>query len=96
MTGGDVREGAVPFETGGETHQVDAFRAEAGSQTRAEERGRDRCDHLWEEERPVLRAGEVVLRRIGEDRARGREGDERDALHDARCVDDHSLRLGRH
>ena len=38
----------------------------------------------------------VVLRRIGEDRARGREGDERDALDDSRGIDDRLLRLRRH
>ena len=49
-----------------------------------------------QEERAVLSAREVVLRRIGEDGAGGGERDESDALHDTRGIDDRLLRLRRH
>ena len=49
-----------------------------------------------QEEDTVLRVGEVVFGGVGEDRARGRERDERDPLHNSGCVDDPLLGLRRH
>ena len=55
---------------------------DASRQGRAENRRRDRGDRLGNEHRAVGAARQVVLGRAGEDRARGGEGHERDALRD--------------
>ena len=78
-------------QAGAEAGQVDPLRSEPLAEARAEQRRGDRRDDLRQEERPVLARRQVVLGRVGEDRARRRERDERDALHDAGGVDDPRL-----
>ena len=89
--GGAGEEQGHRHEAGAEAGQVDPLRAEPAAEAGAEQRRSDGRDDLRQEERPVLARGQVVLVRIGEDRARRGERDERDALHDAGGVDDPRL-----
>ena len=57
------------------------------AQRAPEQRRRNRGDRLRDEHRAVRSTRESVLGRAREDRARGGERDERDALHDGRDVD---------
>jgi hypothetical protein len=74
-------------EARSEAGEVHAFRAESTTEAGPEQGGGDRGNHLRQEQRPVLRARQVVLGRVREDRARGRERHEHDALRHARGVD---------
>ena len=64
-------------QAGGEPDEIDPLRAEAAAQACTEQGSSDRGDDLRQEQRPVLRARQVVFGRVREDRARGRDGDER-------------------
>ena len=83
-------------ETRRQTGQVHTLRAEAAGQPGTQQRTGDRGDDLRQEHRAVLAAGEVVLIRIGEDRARRGKRHEDDALDEAGHVDDVGLRAGGH
>ena len=65
-----------------------------GRQPGAEQRRGDGRDHLWQEKAAVLRAGQAVVRRAGQDRARRREGDERDPLDQPSRADSADLARG--
>ncbi len=79
-----------------EAEEQDLLAAETTGDTGAEERRDDGGGHLRQEHGPVLRAGQVVPRRVGEDRARRREGHQDDALDQPGEVDHAELGRRRH
>src|SRR5262249_8587365 len=80
----------------GKSRQQDSAQTEAPRESWGKRRCGDGEHHLRYEHRSVARAVETEAVGAGEDRARGRKGDERQALHDCAAIDDADLGLACH